>query len=539
MRVLRDGQVRAARDRSVAQLNCRCGVGWHRPLSAFGFVVISSGLLWGCGAGHDGHTTPTGAPAVVRKAACGPADRPEIGLQGQVPAPLRRAGGFSGFSCNLELVGQSRADGAGWQAVFFADRAAHTCAYYDTSVSTVNRAHTGVVVVDTTNLTRPMPTGYLTSDAMNDPLESLKLSERRQLLGAVDSLDGGDGPQIELYGLSPDCRAPRLLSHRRAANAGARAEVRGDEGSFSPDGLTYYATNLAAGAIYVIDVADVERPKLLAEWSLPFNQRTSGLSISEDGNRAYLTLFGHGLAASAIDAASLDNGVIIADVSDVQSRKPSPQIKVISTLLWGDGSASHQTIPVRINGKAYLIATDQGGSGVSNASGWMAACSAHLPAWSMARIIDITDEKRPTIASKVELEINDPKNCDKVVPDLVGLTGFTYGSHYCSVDDKLNATTLACAYFESGIRVFDIRDPLQPREIAYFVPASVTTPSPGSQNTRTVVNGRPDHCSAQIRLDAPTASLMTTCQDNGFLVLKFTNGVWPFATSTTPAGEQN
>jgi hypothetical protein len=482
------------------------------------------------------------APLTVRRAACGPNDRPEIGLQGQVPAPLRKVGGFTGFSCNLELVGQSRGDGAGWQAVFFTDMAGHVCSYYDTSPSRVNRTHTGVVVVDATDPTHPMPSVYLASDAMNDPLESLKVNVRRQLLGAVKSLDGSEGPEIELYDLSADCRFPRLLAHLPAVNATAQAlqdAVRGDEGSFSPDGLTYYATNLRAGSIYVVDIADPQRPKLIAEWSLPFNQRTSGLSLSEDGNRAYLTLFGHGLAAPASDAISLDNGVIIADVSDVQSRKPSPQIKVISTLLWGDGSASHQTIPVRITGSAYLIAVDQGGSSASNASGWTAACSAQLPAWSMVRIIDIRDEENPTITAKLQLETNDPKNCDKVVPDLAGLSGFTYDSHYCSVDNRRDATTLACAFFESGIRVFDIRDPPRPREIAYFVPASVTTPSPGSQNTRATANGRPDHCSAQISLDAPAASLMTTCQDSGFLALKFTHGVWPFPNSRTARNQQN
>jgi len=141
------------------------------------------------------------------------------------------------------------------------------------------------------------------------------------------------------------------------------------------------------------------------------------------------------------------------------------------------------------------------------------------------------------------LEAYDPKNCDKVLPDLTtqSLGSFTYGSHYCSVDNRTNATTLACGYFNSGIRVFDIRDPARPKEIAYYNPPGTTTSSPGSNHLRAGgwVAGGPDWCSGQIRLDAATASLQTTCQDNGFLSLKFTNGVWPFPTSTTPPGLQN
>jgi hypothetical protein len=492
-------------------------------LAAVALLGVGAGALCGCGAGTPSAT----APQTLPRAACGPGDHPETGLQGQVPAPLRRAGGFSGFNCNLQLVAQSRGDGAGWQAAFFTDSAGHGCAYYDTSPSRLNRTHTGVVVVDATDATHPTPSDYLTAAAMNDPLESLKLSPRRGLLGAVNSVNASGGPDLELYDVSADCRTPRLLSRPPPNRVAPQDLVRADEGSFSPDGLTYYATNLHAGAIYAIDVADPAAPRLLAEWDMPFNQQTSGLALSADGNRAYLTLFGHGSAAPAGYATSLDNGIVIADVSDVQSRRPHPQIRAISTLLWGDGSGSHQVMPVRIAGQPYLIASDQGGSGVANAGGWTAACSAALPAFGMVRIIDISDERAPHIVSRLQLEVNQPSNCRQVLPDLVGLSGFTYDSHYCSADDPASATTLACAFFESGIRVFDIRDPRRPREIAYFVPPSVSVPSPGSQNNRSSANGRPDHCSAQVRLDAATAGLMTTCEDNGFVVLKFTHGAWP------------
>jgi len=126
-------------------------------------------------------------------------------------------------------------------------------------------------------------------------------------------------------------------------------------------------------------------------------------------------------------------------------------------------------------------------------------------------------------------------------PDIAGLSIFTYGSHYCSVDNKQNATTLACGYFNSGIRVFDIRNPLSPREIAYFNPAGVQTDSPGS-NHNLGNNFRPggaDWCSAQVHLNATDGTLWTTCQDNGVLVLKFRDGVWPFPGTTTPPGQQN
>jgi hypothetical protein len=164
-----------------------------------------------------------------------------------------------------------------------------------------------------------------------------------------------------------------------------------------------------------------------------------------------------------------------------------------------------------------------------------------MPPFPMARIIDISDERNPKIVTRIMHEVHDPANCAQVLPDLVGLSIFTYGTHYCSVDNRKNATTLVCGMFNSGLRVFDIRDPLRPKEIAYYNPAGTTTASSGSNHTLGANwrAGGPDWCSAQLHLDAKVGTLWSTCQDNGVLVLKFRKGVWPFEDSRTPPGQQN
>jgi hypothetical protein len=216
---------------------------------------------------------------------------------------------------------------------------------------------------------------------------------------------------------------------------------------------------------------------------------------------------------------------------------------VIGEVYWKDGATAQHTIPVKIKGKPYVIFVDEGGSGgTTSATQLAAACAAGMPPFPMARIIDISDEKNPKVVTKIMHDVHDPKNCPQVLPDLVGLTVFTYGTHYCSVDNKRNATTLVCGMFNSGIRVFDIRDPLRPKEIAYYNPAGTTTASPGSNHHAIGANwkpGSPDWCSAQAHLDAKTGTLWTTCQDNGVLTLKFRKGVWPFEDSRTPPGQQN
>src|SRR5213593_556718 len=129
-------------------------------------VCCAAFALAGCGGDDDDNSVAnngsTSGPAgfAATKATCGPGDRPETDLQGQVSAATRAAG-FQGYSCNLQLIGQSRGDGGSWQHAFFADQAGHKCNYYDTASFTANRSHLGVVAIDATNAASPTPTAYL------------------------------------------------------------------------------------------------------------------------------------------------------------------------------------------------------------------------------------------------------------------------------------------------------------------------------------------------------------------------------------------
>ena len=563
-------------------------------LLAGGLAVGSALMLAACGGGSSPGSIGQAAPATataakalvataavsteddadgrsfrtVPKASCGEEDNPETALQGQVPAALR-ASGFGGFSCNLKLIGQVRGDGANWQSAEFKDRV-HKCAYHGTSYSTVNRTQLGVPVIDVTRADRPTVAGYLTTSSMLDPWESLKVNERRALLGAVQGNNGGlagwGGAGFDVYDVSVDCRYPQLLASvdvglpNGTTGVVPTNAIVGHEGSWAPDGLTYYGGDLTNRQYYAVDTTIPTEPKLIATWLPGPNVPpipaggialiTHGMSISDDGNRGYfVSLATIPTAAELVNPSVLAvNGLLIYDTSEIQARKANPRVRLISSLFWKDGGASQHTINVHIGGKPYIVFVDEGGPAGNGTAGSATACAANLPPYPMARLIDIGDETRPRIVSRLALEVHDPANCRATLPDIVGQTNFTYGSHYCSVDNRLEATTLVCGYFNSGIRVFDIRNPRRPKEVAYYNPAGTTTPSPGSNHigvsgavnsVNNWVAGGPDWCSAQAHLDAKEGVLWTTCQDNGLLVLKFENGVWPFPTSRTPPGEQN
>jgi hypothetical protein len=512
-----------------------------------------SSMVGGAGNAVQTKSASTDNFSPVPKAVCGPGDVPESGLQGQVPASMRLATApFTGFSCNLQLIGQVKGEGANWQTAEWREGKGKTkkvCAYHGTAAPSANpgfaRTNYGVRTIDMTDPTKPVNTAYLTTTSMLDPWESLKINERRQLLGAVNGQNGAGGPEIDIYDVSGDCRFPQLLSTTALAKPDG-TPIIGHEGSWAPDGLTYYGADLRfsppnavpgnTGQYYAIDTTDTTKPALITTWmtGIP-GGRIHGLSVSEDGTRGYFVSIGNISATTLLDdTVPANNGLLIYDLSQIQSRMANPQVTLLGSVFWKDGATAQHTIPITIGKKPYVIFVDEAGSPGARTLG----CPAGFAVYNMARIIDISDETKPVVISKLPLEVHDPANCDKTAPDVAGLTSFLYGSHYCSVDNRQKATTLACGYLNSGIRVFDIRDPIRPREIAYYNPAVTTAVSPGSNHVTqrsTQQPGGPDWCSAAVHLDAEAGTLWTTCQDNGLLSFKFTHNAWPFEKSSSPA----
>src|SRR5436190_19146599 len=75
-------------------------------------TVLLLGLLFSHSAFADA-ANEIGSMGPVPKAQCGPSDHTESGLQGQTTSQERASGDSErGYSCNLELVGQFRGQGA-------------------------------------------------------------------------------------------------------------------------------------------------------------------------------------------------------------------------------------------------------------------------------------------------------------------------------------------------------------------------------------------------------------------------------------------
>jgi hypothetical protein len=387
------------------------------------------------------------------RAQCGPGSRPETGVQGRVSPEDHESGrAAEGFTCNTELVGQYSKPNAqgtvgGFKVERYVDAAGHECAYYDTTLLWPTNAldqEGGVNVLDMADPAHPALTTRLVTPAMDTPHESLVLSQSRGLLVAVAGNLATNVGQIDIYDVSKDCRQPEFRSTTPLG-------VLGHESGLSPDGRTFYSASPAGQTIVAVDISDPVLPRPL--WLGHYDSH--GLSISGDGNRAYV--------------AGIDSGLIILDTTEVQARVLNPKVTEVARLQWHSMSIPQNAIPITIKGHPYLVEIDEFGGQSEVGAG---------------RIIDIGDEAHPRVVSNLRLEVHQKENFEAQKDDNGAQNPVQgYAGHYCNVPTRVDPTIVACSMILSGLRVFDIRDPAQPREIAYFnAPVTPRILPPGGVN---------------------------------------------------------
>ncbi|HWC34471.1 MAG TPA: hypothetical protein VG650_06540 [Mycobacteriales bacterium] len=441
--------------------------------------------------------TPVFVPApklrAVPRADCR-SGRPLAGVQGRVSAAaVASAAAARGWTCNLTEIAHYPTPG-GFRVWRYTDPAGHVCAFYDTSfvtpanlVSVAGGPSLGVEVLDVTRPAHPRHTATLTTLAMLAPHESLNLNAKRGLLAA----EVGNGltlpSSFAVYDVHTDCRHPRLLAQL--------AVPTGHESGFSPDGRTFYAAG-GAGYISAIDLTNPRKPRII--WRGAYYSH--GLNVSADGKTLYQT-----------DPINGNLGII--DVSQIQNRAAHPKVHDISRIAWRPVSVPQNTVPFTSHGHHYLLEFDEfafrfNPVTVNDAPG-------------AARIINIDNPRHPRITSDLRLAVQMRREHQKLHNDPGELPNqmLGYSMHYCAVPRMVNPTIVACSALNSGLRVFDIRDPAHPREVAYYV----APPKAGSR-----VNFSPgDVAFSQPAFDPARREIYYTDAVSGFYVLRLSASAWP------------
>jgi hypothetical protein len=449
------------------------------------------GLLLSASIASAQDIAPDGFPGSIPKAHCGPTDHTESGLQGETSLRERMSGDSeTAYNCNLELVGEEPQDT--YQGAYSQDGPAYydVCAYYGTDRAATGQ---GIKVIDVSDPQHPVVSAHLTdTPAALNPHETVASNANTRVLVAGQS----GGENFAVYDVS-NCRQPVLKSSIILPGSS------GHMGAFAPDGKTYYLSQNpccsgVGGPLYVVDLTDPSNAKQLPTWNFAGDGRPHSLDLNPqgfapglgEGTRAYM---GQGRSWPFADA---QDGLVITDVSDYQLRLPNPQIRIISTLFYPDQGTAESMVPLKIKGHPYILSLDEAGA-ASGAGGWPVACQRGVGAFGYPQIIDVADELHPKIISKLRLQVADPANCAALLaetpPDVPGtapgtnlpaISGTTnYSGEACIADNPDDTKMLACGFQNAGLRVFDVSDPTNPKEIAYWKSGAVRTrvlPASGS-----------------------------------------------------------
>ena len=448
------------------------------------------------------------AARAVPAAKCGPGSRPETDIQGRVPKADYDSGRAArGYLCNTREVGHYGKSG-GFKTLRYVDRHGRVCAYYDSDpiaphdiLGGILADGLGVVALDMSDPAEPRRTANLLTPAMIAPHESLLVHQRRGLLVAVMGSAATAPGFVDVYSVKDDCRHPKLLSTFPSASFG-------HESGFSPDGRTFWVAGAAGGNLTALDLTHPRRPHIV------FNENGHiyhGLRFSADGRSMYVANIG----SPGVGGILSGGGMVVYDVSEVQDRVAHPEIHQLSELTWPEVSIPQSAEPFTVDGHHYVLEVDE----FIDLFTFQSLGRFRTAPVGAARIIDVEDPRRPRIVSNIRLAVHQPANrTDELFRDPGNVSPAQgYAAHYCSVPRRDNPGLAACSMILSGLRVFDIRDPEHPREVAYFNKPELlhpgVTPEVGS------------YAMSRPAWDIAHRQIWYTDVHTGFYAVRLTNGI--------------
>ena len=307
---------------------------------------------------------------------------------------------------------------------------------------------------------------------------------RSNSLAVVDDLmvvcyqegTGWRGPRLrpvglEVFDLGRDPHHPRSIGFWDASGPASR----GTHCVWFVDGRFAYVSTGTADSrpthprddqfVVILDLADPARPVEVGRWWLPGTQEGDGADPPERHPR-----FDHGFRAHNVNVyperpdraycGYIDGGVVILDIAD-RSRP-----RLVSRLDYHPPlpGFTHTTVP--LFGRGLLAVTDEAVR--DGGADWP------KPLWLM----DISVETNPTILGTAPLPVEELRH-----------RGGRVGAHNLHENDPADAAwrsddVVVGAFFNGGVRAYDVRDPFHPREIAHLIPAA----PPGSPAGAAQVN---------------------------------------------------
>ena len=457
---------------------------------------------------------------VVKEHRCGRLDRPEPGLQGDVPKAEQDANrAYGGYNCGLALVGHARLDADHRSPTGNANMAwAGDCAYVAGAGAVFGPARptagAGVAVVDVSDPRRPRHVRTLRTPGALSTLETLHAVTTKGRSVLVVGQYGNDHwptepKPMDVYDVS-DCARPKLLQtvyfpeniHNLTISGNGRY-VFATQPIQVVDLDPLFDRDPASKAVYLGSLDDeipgpLVSPATFADhddevpWSTNAQYVSHEAWPTRDGTKLYL---GGQLPTWEI--------FTIVDIADWLRRTPAGQPAGPPRIISQRSGRGHSVRTATIDGKPFVLHSEE--SVIAPGYGCFGEELNPLAGPAEPWLTDISDETDPRRVSQFGLEINQVENCGAQMRSNV-----TAATHYHDVDDERRTTFAMVSMWNAGIRVFDVRDPAAPAEVAYFNPADVDA-GPGT---------RLDKAWGHVRYVGKTGHIWFATEDGGFWVVE-------------------
>jgi len=434
-------------------------------------VVLVAGTIAPAGASTAASADRDRRPDDRSPALCGRHDTPETGIQGDVPLADQQSGrADQGYNCGLAVVGYNDLGGEGGRDLAWSG----DCAYVASGP--------GIKVIDVSDPTSPVVTQTLPIQVGSENLHAVTTRERAILVSSARRPSPDQPIPVHVWDVRT-CTQPTLLGiahfpgmqvHNIELNADATEiygslplEVADISNLADPSTWTVedFQCELAAqttlgftGILFTQTAFALDRPECANMLAHEFEFNAAGTRMYIGGQN------GTALAAMADPLGrdwDTEQNMYVVDIS----QRPR---QIISS--WpGTG---HGVRRATIDGEDFLLHSNENVGFNPN------GCSPDelLPVEGAAHafLSDISDEENPHQVSELEMAINraDLAYCAAQVESGVRST-----IHYNEVDNPDDTTFAMLSQGNAGLRVWDVREPEEPTEVAYFNPGRFTLPN--------------------------------------------------------------
>jgi hypothetical protein len=459
-------------------------------------TVTSQAFAW--------DTSPLNTIVVKQHHLCGAKDLPEGSVQGDVPMADQQSGrAQKGYNCGLALLGYTPLNGDGRPNQNANMAWAGHCAYISgsagVSVAPQSKPNpppgAGIAVVSVSPAGVPTQVGVMRNPgalATAETINAVTTAAGRSILvvGQYGNDAISDPKPMDVYDVSnPDCRKWRHIPNPQYPNDPTKATYYWPENihnlTLSRDGKYVFATiplqavditglfdsNPRTGVTYLGDIekampaldvspgpsGDLEG-KIPAPVHNQMHAQTSGSHeawVSDDDRTLYV-------GGQKVDGEQFS----IVDISKWLQRKPDGSPDGPPRIISQFSGRGHSIRTARIGGVPYVLHSDESVFGA--AYGCLPQEGAPFAGPAQPWLTNISDPAHPKAVSQFGLQINEPKNCKKQYD-----AKENESVHYHDVDDPSDTTFVMASMWNAGIRVFDVRNPRQPTEVAYFNPGDI------------------------------------------------------------------